>query len=242
MAREKRATFDNGFLFLFQACAVLCLVGCATTHVQPMLEYEGTEQLQPPVLALIHDFTTSPVNDPPDQASNAEIEDMEEIAQEANDELCSTLIEEMKKVGLPAQKTSDGITTGENILSIEGEFLCLEEGSSLKRMFIGFGAGAAQLNTIVRIYLHSGNRKELLQEFMATVETSERTGLGPAMLGMGPVPGGGIISATVSSAVSVGSEKWGSDIEALSDALAKEIVKSFVDFSIRQGWTNVVID
>ena len=76
---------------------------------------------------------------------------------------------------------------------------------------------------------------------MATVETSDKTGLGPAMLGMGPVPGGGIISATVSSAVSAGSETWGSDIEALSDALAKEIVKSFVDFAIRQGWTNVVI-
>ena len=207
--------------------------------LQPM--YEGTEQLQPPVLALIHDFLAPPADDPLDQAANAEMEDMEEMAQEANDELCTTLIEEMKKFGLPAQKASDAITAGENTLSIEGEFLCLEEGSSLKRMFIGFGAGAAQVNTIVRIYLHSGNHKELLQEFMATVETSDQTGLGPAMLGMGPVPGGGIISATVSSAVSAGSETWGSDIEALSDALAKEIVKSFIDFSIRQGWTNAVI-
>ena len=241
MAREKRATFGNGLLFLLQACAVSCLVSCATTHVQPLLEYEGTEQLQPPVLALIHDFTTSPDDDPSDQASNAEIEDMEEMAQEANDELCTTLIEEMKKLGLPAQKTSDAITTGENILSIEGEFLCLEEGSSLKRMFIGFGAGAAQVNTIVRIYLHWGNSKELLQEFMATVETSDKTGLGPAVLGMGPVPGGGIIPAAVSSGISAASETWGSDIEALSDALAKEIVKSFIDFSIRQGWTNQVI-
>ena len=218
-----------------------CLVGCATTHVQPMLEYEGTEQLQPPDLVLIHNFLAPPADDSPDRASNAEIEDMEEMAQEANDELCTTLIEEMKKLGLPAQKASDAITAGESTLSIEGEFLCLEEGSSLKRMFIGFGAGAAQVNTIVRIYLHSGNHKELLQEFMATVETSDKTGLGPAMLGMGPVPGGGIISATVSSGISAASETWGSDIEALSDALAKEIVKSFVDFAIRQGWTNQVI-
>jgi len=206
-----------------------------------MLEYEGTEQLQPPVLALIHDFTTSPAHDSPDQDSDTEIEDMEEMAQEANHELCTTLIEEMKKIGLPAQRASDAITAGESTLSIEGEFLCLDEGSSLKRTLIGFGAGAAQVNTIVRIYLHSGNHKELLQEFMATVETSDQTGLGPAMLGMGPVPGGGIISATVSSGISAASETWGSDIEALSDALAKEIVKSFVDFAIRQGWTNAVI-
>jgi hypothetical protein len=206
-----------------------------------MLEYEGTEQLQPPALVLIHDFLPPPADDPLDQASNSEIEDMEEMAGEANHELCTTLIEEMKKFGLPAQKASDSIPPGENTLSIEGEFLCLEEGSSIKRMLIGFGAGAAQVNTIVRIYLHSGNHKELLQEFMATVETSDKTGIGPAMLGMGPVPGGGIISATVSSAVSAGSETWGSDIEALSDALAREIAKSFVDFAIRQGWTSAVI-
>ncbi len=190
---------------------------------------------------MIHDFLAPPADDPLDQASNSEIEDTEEMAGKANHELCTTLIEEMKKLGLPAQKTSDSIPPGENTLSIEGEFLCLEEGSSIKRMLIGFGAGAAQVNTIVRIYLHSGNHKELLQEFMATVETSDKTGLGPAMLGMGPVPGGGIISATVSSAVSAGSETWGSDIEALSDSLAREIVKSFVDFAIRQGWTSAVI-
>ena len=239
--REKRGVLSNRFFCLLQGCAFACLVGCATTHVQPMLEYEGTEQLQRPDLVLIHNFLAPPADDSPDQASNSEIEDMEEMAQEANDELCTTLIEEMKKLGLPAQKTSGSIPAGENTLSIEGEFLCLEEGSSLKMMFIGFGAGAAQVNTIVRIYLHSGNHKELLQEFMATVETSDKTGLGPAMLGMGPVPGGGIISATVSSGISAASETWGSDIEALSDALAKEIVKSFVDFAIRQGWTNQVI-
>jgi len=241
LTREKRGIFNSRFFCLLMWCTVTCFLGCATTYVQPMLEYEGTEQLQPPVLALIHDFTTSPTNDSPDEASNSEIEDMEEMAEEANHELCTTLIEEMKKLGLPAQKASDAITAGESTLSIEGEFLCLEEGSSLKRMFIGFGAGAAQVNTIVRIYLHSGNHKELLQEFMATVETSDKSGLGPAMLGMGPVPGGGIISATVSSAVSAGSETWGSDIEALSDALAREIIKSFIDFAMRQGWTSAVI-
>ena len=206
-----------------------------------MLEYEGPDPLQPPALVLIHDFLPPSADDPLDQAANSEIEDMEEMAEEANHELCATLIEEMKKLGLPAQKISDSISPGENTLSIEGEFLCLEEGSSLKRMLIGFGAGSAQVNTIVRIYLHSGNHKELLQEFMATVETSDKTGIGPAMLGMGPVPGGGIISAAVSSAVSAGSETWGSNIEALSDALAKEIVKIFIDFSMRQGWTSAVL-
>ena len=241
MTRGKRATFSNLLLCFLQACAVAFLVGCATTYVQPMLEYEGPDQLQPPSLVLIHNFLAPPDDDSPDQPSSSESEDTEEMAQEANHELCTTLIEEMEKLGLAAQSVSDPIPTVDTMLSIEGEFLCLEEGSSIKRMFIGFGAGAAQVNTIVRIYLHSGNRKELLQEFMATAETSDKTGLGPAMIGMGPVPGGGIIPAAVSSGISAASETWGSDIEALSDTLAKAIVKSLLDFSTRQGWTTAVI-
>jgi hypothetical protein len=241
MKRGKRDIFNNRFLFLLQGCAVACLVGCATTHVQPMLEYGGAAQLQPPVLALIHDFAISPAHDVPDQTSGSESDHKAATARSANTVLSNTLIEEMKKLGLPAQKASDSIPAGENTLSIEGEFLCLEEGSRIKRMLIGFGAGAAQVNTIVRIYLHSGNHKELLQEFMATVETPEKAGIGPAMLGIDPLAGGGIISTTVSSGVSAASETWGSDIEALSDALAREIVKSFVGFAIRQGWTTAVM-
>ena len=241
LTREKQDIFRNRFFCFLWGCAVVCLVGCATTHVQPMLEYEGTDQLQPPTLVLIHDFAIPPAHDAPDQASGSEINDEAEVGRSANTTLCNTLTEEMNKLGLPAQKASDPVPAGENTLSIEGEFLCLEEGSHIKRIMIGFGAGAAQVNTIVRIYLHSGNHKELLQEFMATVETSDNAGLAPTMLGINPMAGGGTIPTVVSSVISVASETWGSDIEALSNALAKEIVKSFVGFAIRQGWTNKVI-
>ena len=128
----------------------------------------------------------------------------------------------------------------ENTLSIEGEFLCIDEGNSFKRLLIGFGAGSAQVNTIVRVYLHSGEKKELLQEFMATVETSDKAGIGPALLGIDPLAGGGMISAAVSSGVSVASETCETDIEALSDALAKAIVRSIIPFSIEQGWFETI--
>ena len=93
------------------------------------------------------------------------------------------------------------------------------------------------MNTIVRIYLQSGDRKELLQEFMATVGSPTQPGAAPAMLGMGPVvAGGALVSTAVNTGVCAASETWGSDIEALSSTLAREIVKSIVPFSIEQGW------
>jgi hypothetical protein len=236
----KRGIFRNQLFCFLRRCAVACLVGCATTHVQPMLEYEGKAPLPPPTRVLIHDFSIPPAHDAPDQAARSEINDEAGAARSANTALCKTLTEEMKKLGLQAQKASDPIPAGENTLSIEGEFLCLAEGSHIKRMMIGFGSGAAQVNTIVRIYLHSGNHKELLQEFMATVETPDKAGLGPAMLGINPMAGGGANSTVVSSGISAVSETRGSDIEALSNALAKEIVKHFVDFAMRQGWTHAI--
>ena len=77
---------------------------------------------------------------------------------------------------------------------------------------------------------------------MATVETSDKAGIGPAALGFDPLAGGGVISAVVSSGVSAASETWETDIEALSDTLAKAIVRRLVPFSIEQGWMGTTSD
>jgi hypothetical protein len=201
-----------------------------------MLEYEGTDQLEVPTLALIHDFVTPPEYDFVDGAPGSEIDEAIEMARAANIVLYNTLAQEMIKLGLPAQRAANPLPEARNILSIEGEFLCLDEGSRLKRLLIGFGAGAAQVNAIVRIYLQSGDQKELLQEFMATAETSDKAGIGPAVLGFDPMAGGGMISTAVSCGMSAASETWASDIEALSHTLAKIIVNRLMPLSIEHGW------
>jgi len=226
--------------YTIEGLLVACLLGCATSDVQLMLEYEGTEQLERPDLVVIYDFVAPDDYDTPEQTS--EIDEEAEAAREANAAIFRTLTAEMKKLGLPTQRATAPTPAVGNTLSIEGEFLCIDEGSPVKRLLIGFGAGSAQVNTIVRIYLQSGDQKELLQEFMATVETSDKAGIGPAMLGIDPLAGGGMISAAVSSGASVASETWETDIESLSDALAKAIVRSLVPLSIEQGWFETIGD
>ena len=234
--------FFKKFRYLIKGLLVASLVGCATSDVQLMLEYEGTEQLERPDLVVIHNFVTPEDDDPADQISPPEIDEEAEAAQEANTVIFDTLAEEMKKLGLPAQRATNPIPALRNILSIEGEFLCLDEGNRFTRLLVGFGAGSAQVNTIVRIYLQSGDHKELLQEVMATVETSDKAGIGPAVLGFDPMAGGGVVSAAVSSGLSAASETWESDIEALADELAKAIVKSLTPFCIEQGWFQTTSD
>jgi hypothetical protein len=232
--------FGKIFCYLIQGLLLACLAGCASSDVQMMLEYEGAERLEKPDLVLIHDFIPPGKEDETaDPTSDSETLEEAETCKEANQVIFNTLAEEMKKLGLPAQRDIDPIPALRDILSIEGEFLCLDEGNRFKRLLIGFGAGAAQVNTIVRIYLQSGDRKELLQEFMATVETSDKAGIGPAMLGFDPMAGGGMISTAVSCGMSAVSESWKSDIEALSHGLAKAIVKSLTPLSIEHGWLEI---
>jgi hypothetical protein len=229
--------FGKKLHYLIQVLLLACLAGCASSDVQMLLEYEGTEQLERPDLVLIHDFIPpGEEDDTSDQNSTSEILEETETCKEANEVIFDTLAEEMRKLGFPAQRAVDPIPASGNFLSIEGEFLCLDEGNSFTRLLIGFGAGSAQVNTIVRIYLKSGDQKELLQEFMATVETTDKAGIGPAVLGFDPMAGGGMISTAVSCGMSAASETWESDIEALSNTLAKTIVKSLLPLSIEHGW------
>ena len=223
--------------YLIEGLLVACLAGCASSNVQMLLEYEGTKQLERPDLVLIHDFIPpGEEDDPADQTPTSETLEEAETCKEANEVIFDTLAEEMKKLGFPAQRAIDPVPAVRNILTIEGEFLCLDEGNSFQRLLIGFGAGSAQVNTIVRIFLESGDQKELLQEFMATVETTDKAGIGPAVLGFDPMAWGGMVSTVVSCGMSAASETWESDIEALSDALAKTIVKSLIPLSIEHGW------
>jgi hypothetical protein len=229
--------FGKKLRYIIEGLLVACLAGCASSDVQMLLEYEGTKQLERPDLVLIHDFIPpGEEDDPADQTPTPETLEEAETCREANEVVFDTLAEEMKKLGFPVQRAIDPIPAVRNILSIEGEFLCLDEGNSFTRLLIGFGAGSAQVNTIVRIYLESGDQKELLQEFMATVETSDKAGIGPAVLGFDPMAGGGMVSTVVSCGMSAASETWESDTEALSDALAKTIVKSLIPLSIEHGW------
>jgi hypothetical protein len=223
--------------YLMESLLLTCLAGCASSDIQMLLEYEGTKQLAKPDLVLIHDFIPpGEEDDPADQTPTPETLKKTETCREANEVIFDTLSEEMKKLGFPIQRAIDPIPAISNILTIEGEFLCLDEGNSFTRLLIGFGAGSAQVNTIVRIYLESGDQKELLQEFMATVETSDKAGIGPAVLGFDPMAGGGMVSTVVSCGMSAASETWESDIEALSNALAQTIVKSLMPLSIEHGW------
>ena len=215
--------------------AVMLLTGCVRTDVQLMIEYDGTKQLPQPDLVQIYDFVSSSDDTSSDSTATSEAADKIDVGRAVTIALAEALVEEIEKLGLPAERVIDDISGEGNILSIGGEFLHIDEGSRFKRMVIGFGVGSSEVNTIVHSHLQTGDNKKLVQEFLATAKGSDKPGMGP-MSGLGAPAGHAASSAAVSTGVGAVSEKRRSNVEVLAQRLAKEIIKHMVPFFTRQGW------
>ena len=215
--------------------AVILLTGCARTDVQLMIEYDGTKQLPQPDLVQIYDFVSSSDDTSSDSTATSEAADKIDVGRAVTIALAEALVEEIEKLGLPAERVIDDISGEGTILSIGGEFLHIDEGSRFKRMAIGFGVGSAEVNTLVHSHLQTGKDKKLVQEFLATAKSSDKPGMG-FMSGLGASAGQGATSAAVSTGVGAVSEKRRSNVEVLAQRLAKEIIKRMVPFFARQGW------
>ena len=59
--------FGRKLSYTIEGLLVACLLGCATSDVQLMLEYEGTEQLERPDLVVIYDFVAPDDYDTPEE-------------------------------------------------------------------------------------------------------------------------------------------------------------------------------
>jgi hypothetical protein len=116
-----------------------------------------------------------------------------------------------------------------------GEFVSIDEGSRLKRMLIGFGAGAAELKTLVEGY-------QVTADGLRPIGSAEIEAGGGKMPGMlVPVVGGAAAgraktSVIVSGVLNVGQEIGPESIEAAAKRTAEEIGEVLSDAFQRRGW------
>ncbi len=152
--------FPRSYLrYLIVGLAVTFQMSCAPrTDVKLRKQYDGENPLPRPNLILVHNFATS-TDTSADRTSTAITDEEAEVGKIVADILSKTLADEFKLMGLQAQKVVGEVTKKGNILSIEGEFLRVEEGSRFKRMAIGFGMGAAEVISRVHIYLETDKEK-----------------------------------------------------------------------------------
>lgn len=143
-------------------CAlVLALAaGCATTEVASRQEYTGGP-IPRPARIIVHDFASSAADIPPGsfaagqyaQPSAPPTAQESAAGRELGAEVAKSLVAEIQAMGLPAVRALGQPPARPGEVVFMGYFESVDTGDLAKRVVLGFGSGAAHLQTAVEGYL-----------------------------------------------------------------------------------------
>jgi hypothetical protein len=222
--------------------ALAVLAGCASTKVTQR-EALVTGQLPRPNQIMVYDFaatptdvpTTSEYADPSYRPPLPQTSEEIAVGRAAGAQVAAALVEQIRKMGLPAVQASAGLKPELNDIVIRGYFISVEQGSTAKRVAIGFGSGSSKLVTVVEGYQMTAQGLRKLGS--GTVDAAGAKSPG-ASLG---VAGWIITGSPVGLAVQGGLHAYGeasgnSKIEGRAKATAKEIADVLKKRFQEQGW------
>jgi hypothetical protein len=222
--------------------ALAGMAACARTSVENVnVRAVG---LPRPELIVVHDFGVTPGDVSLDTAVGARLVRMAEDTPASEQELkvsrevarivTENLVKEIGKLGIPAVSAAAATPVAAPSLAVEGQFLSVVEGNRLRRMVVGFGAGASEVRTLVQIYETTNEGRRLVEDFYTTVKSSRKPGMGP-MVGVGAAAGRAVTSAGVGAGVGLATEH-SQTVEGDAKHTADEIVKALKTFFADQGW------
>src|SRR6266850_157967 len=225
------------------ALGLTAIGGCARISTQYV--QQTTDRLARPALILVHDYQVSPDEVQLDSALSSRLrravkgtpktEDQLKVEQEVSRTLTTTLVDEMRKLGIPAEPARMASPVAGPTLSIEGQIVSIDEGNKAKRLVIGLGSGASEVRTLTQVYeVTSADGHHLIEDFYTTAKSSRKPGFGP-MAGFGAAAG--LAASRVAAAGRVGvatslSQTVEADVRHGAKQIAKELAKLFVE----QGW------
>lgn len=230
-------------LVVFGPVVLVALAACAKTEVTERQAYEG-EKLAKPGRIIVHDFAATPSDLPADSplAASAtgqkETLDDEQLAtaRQLGAAVAEELVKNLQGMGLPAVRAEGQAAPAVDDIVMRGYFVSVDEGSATERVVVGFGAGAADLQTAVEAY-------------QMTPDGLRRLGGGEVHAGGGKVPGallpiavvaakGNPLGLLVNSGVQAYGEKTGeATIEGAAKRTADEIFTQIRPTIERQGWS-----
>ena len=223
--------------------ALAAMAGCARVSTENV--QRATDRLPRPALILVHDYQVSHDDVHLDSAVTSrvkravtgtpEAEDQLKVEQEVSRALTTTLVDEIRKLGIRTEPATMAAPAAGPTLVIEGQILSINEGNKTRRLVIGLGAGASEVRTLTQVYeVTGGDAHRLIEDFYTTTKSSRKPGVGP-MAGIGAAAGRAASSAVVSGGVGVATA-LSQTVEADAKHGAKQIAKELAKLFVQQGW------
>lgn len=223
--------------------AVIIVAGCASTEVTERNSYAADETIARPQRIVVQDFAASPADIPADSVladrhvEHGTPQSAEEIAvgRKLGTLVAKKLAQDINDMGLTAVRTTSASAPKTGDIVLRGYFVSIDEGSASKRILIGFGSGAAELQTVVEGY-------------QATAQGLRPLGSRELESGGGKLPGvmvpvavaaasGNPVGLIVGGASKVAGEATGSEtLEGTAKRTAGEIAEELRGIFEKHGW------
>jgi hypothetical protein len=222
--------------------ALAVVAGCASTQVidrRPLV----TGRLPRPDRILVYDFIANPADLPLDSALVGQVAmsstpltaEQLQAGRQLGAQIADDLVARIRDMGLPALAALSGTPPRVGDIVIRGYLVSIDEGSSAKRLLIGFGAGGSELQTVVEGFQMTD--KGLRKLGSGTVESGGSKGPGATAPAAVAIATGNPIGLIVSGGMKVYGEASGSStLEGRGKATAKEIAGVLKTRFAEQGW------
>lgn len=226
------------------ACLVSLVMaaGCASTEVTSRQRLV-TEKLPRPAKILIYDFVANPADVPKDSALTGQTAakavpcTAEEIniGRQLGASIAAQLVQQICDMGLSAEKALPQTKPQINDIVLRGYLVSVSQGDTAKRVVVGFGYGASELETVVEGYQMTANGLRKLGSGKVTSVGSKSPGgaLGAVTMIANANPAGLIVGGVVKG---YGEISGSSKVEGLAKATAKEISELLQARFKEEGW------
>ena len=228
------------------ALCVLVLVvaaGCASTKVVGRDSKIGTEKIARPDRIYVYPFAATPADIPSwsaaakryAQPSELPTPEELEVGRKVGGLVAKELVTEIAKMGLLAEEGNPQSQPRPNDLMLIGYFEAVEEGSTVKRLALGFGSGATELTTSLEGYQMTKNGPRQLGSEKLDSSGAKTPGLFVplAVLAVTSNPIGLIVMGGAKVAMEVtGKSKIEGAAQRTAEAIAEQLRVRFKE----QGW------
>lgn len=235
----------NRLIFLVLA---VMLAGCASASVTPG-DNSSTLSTTPsprPARIVVNDFTFSAAQVSENSAIGARVlnsfsstpaeQRQDQIGKEAADTLAAEVAKQLGGLGFTVIRGNAKTVSQEGDLLITGAFLNVDEGNRLRRLVIGFGAGASKLDTQVTVYRVTAGARKPLMQFTTHADSGKMPGAAVTMGAGAAAQGGATAGMAVANAGMAGGKMYTSQVEYLSDKTADQVVAYLSQYFAQQGW------
>ena len=226
---------------LLLATALALCSGCARARVQNM-QRDWSQNLPRPPRVVVFDFDTGAadvrVGSSPRRTARRTVglyvTEEDTLAKAVADALANRLVEDIRGLGLTAERATGAAPPGPNDLVIQGQFLRVNEGSQVQRFVIGLGVGATQLRTQVEMFQVTADGWKPVKQFDTVADGARFPGAAFFVAG-GAAAGTVATSAMITSGVGVIREIRAS-IDADAGRTSEQITRTVSELKRVQRW------